>query len=150
MAEQELREKREFHHLSIGIQKTGNTAYTFQKAKELGIQTILAEDFTSENFPHCVNRVTQFIEEIDIVYFTICMDSFSAAFAPGVSAVAYNGIIPDSKFVRLLRTIAKSEKLISFDIAELNPTFDIDQRTAKLAASFIYEVLSAYKPIQMQ
>ena len=31
--------------------------------------------------------------------------------------------------------------MISFDIAEMNPTYDIDHQTAKLAASLIHFVI---------
>jgi formiminoglutamase len=61
------------------------------------------------------------------------MDGFSSAFAPGVSAPSPMGISPDIAF-RIFELIASSKKLISMDVVELNPTFDQDNATARLAA----------------
>ncbi|MBP6620287.1 MAG: arginase family protein, partial [Leadbetterella sp.] len=79
---------------------------------------------------------------IDILYITICLDVFAAPFAPGVSATAYNGIIPDYFFKKIFRKAIGSKKLKAFDIAELNPDLDIDNRTAKLAASLVFDLVS--------
>jgi formiminoglutamase len=50
----------------------------------------------------------------------------------------------DAQFGRsLLRHILASRKVISMDIAELNPRFDMDGNTARLAAEMAYEWLVA-------
>ncbi|WP_308199065.1 arginase family protein [Chitinophaga sedimenti] len=33
---------------------------------------------------------------------------------------------------------------LGVDIAELNPSFDVDNRTAKLAASIVFETVAGY------
>jgi len=76
---------------------------------------------------------------VDIVYLTVCLDVFAAAFAPAVSALAYNGILPDKIFQDFFKFILRSPKVKSMDIAELNPSLDIDNRTARLAASLIFD-----------
>lgn len=67
------------------------------------------------------------------------MDVFNASIAPGVSAQAYNGILSDSVFLRLLRTVLDSPNLVAFDVAEVNPQLDIQDRTSRLAASLVNE-----------
>ena len=42
-----------------------------------------------------------------------------------------------------LKTIIGSGKLISMDIAEMNPKYDVDGQTAKLAASLVHHVAHA-------
>ena len=79
----------------------------------------------------------------DILQLTIDMDVFAACHAPGVSALSYNGIAPNAMFKRLLRHIVFSGKVWSVDIAELNPRYDIDSRTARLAASLIFDIVQA-------
>ncbi len=59
--------------------------------------------------------------------------------APGVSAAASNGIFADTTFLHFYRHILKSEKLVALDVAEVNPDFDIAERTARLAASLVNE-----------
>ena len=43
--------------------------------------------------------------------------------------------------------VAASGKLAAFDVAELNPSLDIDGRTAKTAARLIHTVLTRHTPL---
>jgi len=43
---------------------------------------------------------------------------------------------------RILREIMKSKKVVCVDFAEVNPEYDIDSRTAKLAGSLIYDIMN--------
>jgi formiminoglutamase len=80
------------------------------------------------------------MEDIDYLYTTIDLDGFSSAYAPGVSAASPVGFSPDI-VLESLKVIIDSKKLISLDIAEMNPKYDGDQQTAKLAASLVHFVL---------
>jgi len=71
---------------------------------------------------------------------TIDLDGFSSAYAPGVSASSPMGFSPEV-VLESLELIFASKKMISIDIAEMNPKYDIDNRTAKLAASLVHFVL---------
>ena len=76
-----------------------------------------------------------------MIYISVDLDGFAAAYAPGVSAPAAIGL--QSSFVlQTIREIMKSGKVISIDIAEMNPEFDRDAITARLGARMIDEVLS--------
>ncbi|MFE4430873.1 arginase family protein, partial [Peribacillus butanolivorans] len=56
-----------------------------------------------------------------------------------VSAPSSFGL--SGKIVReLIRKITSHKKTISFDICEVNPSLDYDNRTVKLAANLINEV----------
>jgi formiminoglutamase len=50
------------------------------------------------------------------------------------------GFTPDVVLASL-KTIIASGKLTALDIAELNPTYDIDDQTARLAASLVHTVI---------
>jgi formiminoglutamase len=41
--------------------------------------------------------------------------------------------------MHFFRHILKNEKLLAMDVAEVNPIYDIQERTARLAASLINE-----------
>jgi formiminoglutamase len=71
---------------------------------------------------------------------SLVMDCFPSAYAPGVSAAAPDGMLPH-EVQSLFKTIFESGKVISMDIVETNPEFD-DGRTAKLAATMIYDVVT--------
>ena len=129
----------EIHSLHIGIQKNSNTRKLFEIADDFGMKYILADEIYSENLPNILFTVNSFLDDVDVVYVTICMDVFNASIAPGVSASAYNGIFADRSFMQIYRHILSSEKTIALDVAEVNPTFDIQERTARLASSLINE-----------
>lgn len=125
--------------LHIGIQKNSNTLQLFDTAHQLGMEYMLADEIFFENLPYIYEKIDLFLAEVDILYLTICMDVFNAAIAPGVSAQAYNGIMADAAFMHFFGHILKSEKLVALDFAEVNPAFDIGERTARLAAALANE-----------
>lgn len=127
-------------YLAIGIQEISNTQGLIQYAESQGVDIIFAEDIQVDNLQQVKARIDGFVNRVDDLYLTIDMDAFSASFAPGVSAVALGGLIPDNMFYSILKHIYAQPKLISLDIAELNPRFDLDERTARLAANFIFHL----------
>ena len=125
-----------YNYYCLGINKDSNAEHLFQVANNLGVRYC---------FDNEINRASELIEECvadcDYIYFTLDMDAFKSVLAPGVSAQAKVGW--DSAIIKnLIASIKKSNKLIVADIAELNPRFDIDERTAKLAAEFTRFILS--------
>jgi formiminoglutamase len=77
---------------------------------------------------------------VDAVYLTIDLDVLPASVAPGVSAPAAYGV-PLPVISQVCRQVGASGKLLHLDVAELNPEFDIDGRTAKVAARLINTLL---------
>ncbi len=134
------REER-FHYLPIGIQQISNTQALFNTAQTYGINWIEAQDFDVSNQEIIQEQVTSFIGDVDQLYITVDMDVFAAPYAPGVSAPAYNGIVPNSFFMWVFEHIINSPKFVSIDFAEFNPNYDIDNRTAKLVADLVFRVV---------
>jgi len=66
------------------------------------------------------------------------IDAVDSSYAPGVSAPAVNGISP-YLWLFAARLAGESGRVVSFDIVEVNPEFDLDNRTARLAAVTIWE-----------
>lgn len=137
----QIAQQEKLHTLHIGIQRNSNTQQLFRTANNLGMRYILADELFEQNLPSLSSRLKSFIEEADLLYCTICLDVFNSAIAPGVSAVAYNGIFADHSFMSLYRQVLSNEKLRALDVAELNPNYDIQNHTAKLAASLVNEWL---------
>ncbi len=135
----QIAQEGEIHSLHIGIQKNSNTLKLFDTAHQFGMKYILAEELFFENLPNIYSKIDEFLSEVDVLYLTICMDVFNVAIAPGVSALAYNGIFADATFLHFYKHILKSNKLLALDVAEVNPEFDIQERTARLAASLVNE-----------
>ncbi len=102
----------------------------------MGIQYV-----TPSQFPPNLDLLLTRSEKI---YLTICLDVFAFPFAPGVSAPQPLGIMPSQAFP-ILEQLFRSGKVISFDIAELNPKFDRDQMTAALAAQLLLSSVKNFK-----
>lgn len=131
-----------FRYLPVGIQQNSNTLQLFNKAKDLKVNYIDAAQFMPAMQLSLLQQIDQFIAAADVIYLTICMDVFSSAVAPGVSAAAYSGLFPDPFFFSILQHVLRSGKVISSDIAELSPAFDQELRTAKLAGALAFKMIS--------
>ena len=140
IAESHKEHRRRFDYNVIGIQHAGNIQQLFSTAKEYKTKMILADELHQGQLEKCVDFVDRVIDENELVYVSICLDVFAAAYAPGVSATQPLGLLP-WHVIPLVRQLAMSRKVISYDIAELLPHYDIDLQTAKLAANLIYEII---------
>lgn len=135
----EERNKR-FNYLCIGIQAANNIPLLFDTAKEYEVKIVTADDLCLQKINEEDSLFSQFVLQNDSLYLSLCLDVFAAAFAPGVSAPQPMGLAP-WQVIPLFRKFASTKKIISYDIAELSPAHDIDQRTARLAAHFVYEII---------
>lgn len=142
IAEEEALKGNKLHCLPIGIQRISNTQALFDYMQAQQVDWIEAKDFHQANQEKIAKLIEDFLAGVDQLYLTIDLDVFAAPYAPGVSATAFNGLVPDNFFYAVYREILASPKLIAVDIAELNPQFDIDMRTAKLAANLIFELVA--------
>lgn len=78
------------------------------------------------------------------IFVNIDIDSVAQCFAPGSSAPDALGFNPAQiRELAYLAGASKSVKLL--DIVEINPKFDMDNRTARLGASIIISFLNGYK-----
>lgn len=75
------------------------------------------------------------------VFCSIDLDSIGQAFAPGVSASSPEGFTPEEATLAAYR-FGLDPKTSYFDIMEMNPNFDQDGRTARLAAALILHFLA--------
>ncbi|ANQ47722.1 formimidoylglutamase [Flammeovirga sp. MY04] len=141
IAQDQKERGEDFNYLVIGIQKNSNTKRLYNIADELGARYISGRRLTEADKVGTTHKLVGFMDKVDFIYQTTCLDVFAAHYAPGVSASAFNGISPNPTFMKLFKKIHKSGKVISSDIAELNPTYDIDRRTAKLAAALSFEIV---------
>lgn len=137
MARAEAAAGRELKYAVVGISEPNNTRALFWTAEELGVDYLLDEDCSAEA-AHVF--VAAFLAQVDAVYLTIDLDVLPAAVAPGVSAPAAYGV-PLPVISAVCRQVARSGKLLHLDVAELNPEFDVDSRTAKVAARLINTLL---------
>ena len=137
MARAEADAGRDFRYAVVGISEPNNTQVLFDTADKLGVRYLLDEDCEADRVREFV---AGFLADVDALYLTIDLDVLPAAVAPGVSAPAAYGV-PLAVISAVCRQVAQSGKLLHLDVAELNPAFDIDGRTAKTAARLLDTLL---------
>mgnify|MGYP003633076957 CR=1 FL=1 len=140
IAEECKQDLSKFQYLCLGIREDANNSALYNTARNLGVCYIEKSNFNLLHYDKIKDRIEQFTKEVDYIYTTIDLDGFSSAYAPGVSAASPMGFSPEI-VLECLKIIMASKKMTSLDIAEMNPTYDIDQQTAKLAASLIHFVI---------
>ncbi len=122
-----------FQYCCLGISRFANTQALFDRAKDLGVWWREDTQMSPGHEDATLRYLSDFMAQVDHVYFTLCLDVLPAAVAPGVSAPAAYGVSL-ALVENLLDAVAQSGKLRLADIAELNPSYDIDDRTARTAA----------------
>jgi formiminoglutamase len=133
----------EFRYLCIGAAEPANTPALLQRAATHGAEIVLDVD---AGHPVVETRLREFIADSSAIYLTFCLDVLPPAVVPGVSAPSGLGIALH-RAIALLREALRccghrtpASKLLVADIAELNPRFDPDGRTARTAARIAYEM----------
>lgn len=140
IAESHSAQNKRLDYNCIGIQHAGNIRQTFEIAKSHHAKIIWADELHQGQLEKVVDFIDRIIDQNEIIYLSLCLDVFSSAFAPGVSATQALGLYP-WHVIPLIRQIAASGKVICYDIAELSPRYDFDHHTAKLAANLVYEFI---------
>lgn len=133
-----------FNYFCIGIQKSSNTKALFERANALDVGYIFSNELKDASITDLINQIQRFIDKADHVYLTICLDVFDSSFAPGVSAPSAIGL-QASIALDLIKEIVASGKLVSADLAELNPSLDQGEKTARLAAKLVYEIITDFQ-----
>ncbi len=124
---------RPFRYLCLGVNRDANTRALFETAQRLGAQWQLDENMGAGQFQQVRDRLAAFVDGVDRVQLSIDLDALPAAVAPGVSAPAARGVALEL-VEAIVGDVVASGKLALADIAELNPAFDLDGRTARVAA----------------
>lgn len=131
----------------LGISQPSNTAALFAAARSLGVRYLLDDRCGCTGAEAVDTFVDALLESVDLVYLTIDLDVLPAAVAPGVSAPAAYGV-PLEIVQRVCDRVTASGKLAVVDIAELNPEFDIDSRTARTAARLVHRLVTGHLAVR--
>ncbi|MPS31652.1 MULTISPECIES: formimidoylglutamase [unclassified Salinivibrio] len=136
-----------FHYACLGVSRTSNTQALFDKAAQLGCWVEEDTDMQVAALPALKAKLSEFIQGCDYLYLTLDMDVFPASAAPGVSAPATIGV-PVQVIEPLIQSIFSEAdrqrvRVPVCDITEVNPHYDRDQQTSRLAARMAWTMLHA-------
>lgn len=145
IAEQCIEQNQNFDYACIGLSQTANTEALFKFAKQFNVRYLFDINCKVKAAKKLLKPL---LTDSDELYVTICLDAFPSAIAPGVSAPSTLGISPHF-VIKLIHWLADSQGKYNYnwhlaDIAEMNPNFDIDNTTARLAARLTFEIMNAH------
>jgi len=126
----------------LGVSRYANTRALFERARALGVSWVEDFNLRADRFAEIEGGLREFLARHRRVYLTVCLDVLPGSIAPGVSAPAALGVDP-MLVDRLVEVIVASGQIAIADVAELNPLFDQDDRTARIAARFVAHIAGA-------
>jgi arginase len=105
----------------ILIRNSGCTVYTMREVDEIGIRAVLSQ--TLKKF-----------RQLDKIHISLDLDVMDPLDAPGVGTPSQGGLTYREGQL-IMEILADTKKLHSFDIMEINPILDIQNRTAQMAVN---------------
>jgi formimidoylglutamase len=128
---------------AIGLRPFANSRHYMEWARGRGIHLFTAEDVGERGAEAVAESALEAAAaDADALYLSIDIDAVDAAFAPGVSAPGIGGLTA-REALALVHVVARDPRLVAFDVMELSPPHDADERTARLAARLLLEALRA-------
>jgi formiminoglutamase len=115
------------------LRDKGVTTYSLHSLRERGLLTVFRHILEESSLGENANRA---------IFWGIDIDSVSIADAPGTSAPNVLGMSAD-ELCQIAALAGSDPRSRLFEITEVNPAFDIDGRTARLAAVAIWHFLHA-------
>jgi len=128
-----------FRYLCLGVDEGSNTEALFDTARRLGASWRRDRDSTPARLDEATAELGAFLSSVERVHLTVDLDVLPAGVAPGVSAPAPRGVALEV-IESLVDTVVASGKLLLGEVAELNPRFDPDGRTARVAARLVEQM----------
>lgn len=130
----------------LGFQMQSNSLVYFEFLKKKGVKIISLEDFQNANFvlESLIENRSSEIEKHSNLFFGFDADAVRASDAPGVSAPSPIGLTAE-QFIKLAGFAGNLRKTKIIEFTEVNPNFDIDNRTAKLVAVAMHSFCQSEK-----
>ena len=127
--------------LEFGIQDHCNAPELWEYVEKRGVPVVpmreLRHGQAVKRFQDALNELSR---KADVIVISLDLDAVAAAHAPGVSAPQAEGFTA-SEIIEMMEVAGASKKVVSLGIFELNPIHDIEDKTAKLAATSAYHFL---------
>jgi len=118
-----------------------STAY-HEYVRANGGTVVTAEEVTAD-LPEAVDRALSTLDTVDRIYCSVDIDVLDAIYS-GSSAPTPGGLLPRELF-RLVRLVAKDDRIAGFELVECAPPLDVDGRTVDAAARTVAHFLSGWE-----
>lgn len=127
--------------VEFGLQPHAVSAAHLEYIDSKGMDFMMLDDIRTAGVAQAWSMAQRRASKGEALYVSLDMDAFASAYAPGVSAPSADGFVPH-EIATCLRIAGSEPTLRAFDVVEVNPVYDVDGRTSKLAATMIMHLLS--------
>ena len=110
-----------------------------------GVNIFTTEDIKKYGVKEIMNKAYDIVKDCDGLHISYDLDVIDPLVAPGVSVKAINGIDEEEAYQIMDEIVNKKELLKSFDLVELNPDNDIDNKTQIIATNLLEKLISNIK-----
>ncbi|MCI0714572.1 MAG: formimidoylglutamase [Chloroflexi bacterium] len=124
----------------VAYQPFANSPVYVEYLDEMGVTTYSMRDVHERGIDRLFHAIIEAHHSVDAIFWGLDMDVVRAADAPGVSAVNPTGLTGE-EFIQIASLAGSDPRSRLFEITEINPTYDIDERTCRLAAVAIYNFI---------
>ena len=108
--------------------------------------TVITTDFIKENgVKAAMDKAYEIVKDCDGIHISYDLDVIDPKVAPGVSVPAINGINEEEAYEIMDEITNNIDKLKSFDLVELNPDRDIDNKTKNIALNLLNKLIDKLK-----
>ena len=131
----------------LGLHSNLTTAEDREFLREQGVTVIhRAEIHRGQSGAYWVHKLLRKVAQDTSAFVSFDLDSVASAYAPGVSAPSSDGMTPQDAaliaFAAGKYSSARQKPVRLFEVVELNPLYDRDNQTARLAAATITAFLT--------
>ncbi len=128
--------------VEFALHSAVNSRAHLDYAAEKGVQCLTLEQVRKGGMAGALAwRLGALAAAADALFVSIDLDVFAASFAPGVSSPGTEGLTPEEGR-ELAFAAGRAPKVTLFELMELNPAFDLDERTSRLAALLLASFLA--------
>jgi formimidoylglutamase len=130
--------------VELGIQGFSSAAAHAEYLRSRGGTLLSLREARQQGVARAMSEALQVAEQdVEALFVSIDIDSAAQAFAPGCSAPSPDGFTP-ADLIDCAYAAGRHPKLRYFDLMEVNPTYDVDHRTARLAAALVLAFLCGF------
>lgn len=108
--------------------------------KQAGVTVFTMSDIDCFGLPAVIRQVLAFFKKLDVIHVSFDMDVLDPMFAPG-TGIPLPGGLTNREALLIMEEIAKTGKVRSAEIVEVNPILDVRNQTAILAVSLAARLL---------
>ncbi|MCH7947594.1 MAG: formimidoylglutamase [candidate division Zixibacteria bacterium] len=123
----------------LAIQPFANSEIYWQYLKSKGVSIHTLEQLRQQGIEKTLRSILD-KNKADAIFWGFDIDSVRSADAPGVSA-SYSTGLTSEEILSIAAIAGRDARSKILEISEVNPTYDIDNRTAKLAAQIVIRYL---------